>query len=568
VRPRGKRLAVLAAAVAIAIPLAMACVLRHRIREEWLLHTLDAAGDDARRFEILEEISHLERISDRGVDRLTRAARDQVQAALENGESQYLNGMLRLAIQAGGARALSAVLESGDENYLLEALKGIGWEPLPSGAVSGMLPLLAHESDAVRVEAIETLKELGAGTEDVVLALSNLLGDPENHVRWRVEDALRASTLDVETLLRHFTSIALDPDPERRPIGIRLLANLVYSERAVGPTLHSIVLAIAGGLEDASGEVRQAAGQALSAGTGPAMEPALPALIRAIERNTHDLDFLLIDALAGIGRPAVSPLVRILEHRSAMVRHAGVLALNRMEGDLAGAAVPALIERLSDIDPGVRETACNALGDLESAARPAGRALREHLDDGFESIRNEAACALWRVTGDGRAAAAVLKETVLSQNENIFRASVWTLARIGPTASAAVPNLRRLLHDERCSHRLWAADAVARILDEDAVILERLPSAISCACTECPQTATDICVRLGERALAIVPAILELLRTPSTSVRTHALRCLDHVGPAAEPAVLAFLETTAKGSFERLGAEEALRQIRSRGATK
>ena len=565
---RGKRrFTLLAAVVAVAIPVTLAVMLRHRIREEWWLHCLDGAEDEGQRFEILEEMSRFEHLSDRGLDRLTGAARDEVQVYTDGGET--LTHVIPLAIRAGGAKVLSAILASRDEKYVMRALAMIrGDDPLPPGALSGALPVLDHSSEAVRLEAITALGDLGAETEDVVIALSRLLGDTNEEVRGRAEHALRSSTLDVETLLRHFMSIALDSNPERRRIGIRLLGNLLSSDTVDGSARHSIVLSIAGGLHDASADVRQEAARELLtiSARGPGgsvIEPALPALIRALERGTRDLDFFVIDALAGIGKPAVPRLVALLEHGSAMVRLGVILALKRMEGGPTEAAIPALIERLSDVSPDVRETACSALGDLETKARTAGRALREHLDDGFESIRSEAACALWRVTEDGRAAAKVLKETALSRSEDVLRTSIWTLGRIGSSASAAVPNLRKLLEAKRCHHRLWAAEAIWRILAEDAVILERLPAAISCRCSVCPPAAVDICRGLGERAAPIIPACLALLEIPNTSIRTYAGRCLAYMGPAAESAVLAFLETTKDSTFGREGAREALRQIQA-----
>ena len=110
-KPGRRRFTVLAAVVAVAIPLTLAVMLRHRIREEWLLHCLDAAEDETRRFEILEEISRLERISPRGLNRLARAAaralREHLDDRHEGIRTQAACALWRVA---GDGTAAAAVL--------------------------------------------------------------------------------------------------------------------------------------------------------------------------------------------------------------------------------------------------------------------------------------------------------------------------------------------------------------------------------------------------------------------------------------------------------------------------
>jgi HEAT repeat protein len=541
VNPRARRLTLAAGMATVAIAGTLAYALRHRIREEWLFHELEQADPD-RQPPIIEELSRLESLSRRGIERLTRQARKEVEAYIPGSRLHTYPHVLVFAVKAGGAPAVRSLLASADADYLFKALDRLRWAFGENpAAVSGILPLLAADSIRIRMATLEALRIAGAGTEDSVLSLLHLLRDPDQDVRREAIRALEDSQFDRRELLRQFTALARDPAPELRVVGILLLDRLTVGDwEKPDDTARTAMLAIAAALDDPVDAVHEQASSVVW-NIDPGDRTVQAAMIAALARPGGELNYELINSLAKFGQPAIAPLVTALGHRSARVRLSAVEALDRMEDDVHAVAVPALVKRLTDIEPRVREAVCAALGNLGPAARPAAAELREHLDDGFDFVRGEAAEALWRVARDGKAAAAVLRETVLSRSENVFRGSVWTLRDIGPAAWAAIPALRKLLDHRDCRRRLWGAEALGAVLPDDDVILSRLPEALAC-CHECRFEAARICERLGARAASFVPAAIALLSHANGKVRAYAARALGGIGAAARAALPALAE--------------------------
>jgi HEAT repeat protein len=87
------------------------------------------------------------------------------------------------------------------------------------------------------------------------------------------------------------------------------------------------------------------------------------------------------------------------------------------------------------------------------------------------------------------------------------------LARIGPAAAAAVPELVKALGSPDDGRRFRAARTLGRI---------------------------------GPPAAAAVDPLTAALRDPSSVVRFHAVRALGRIGPAAKPAAAALQRATGR----------------------
>jgi len=85
-----------------------------------------------------------------------------------------------------------------------------------------------------------------------------------------------------------------------------------------------------------------------------------------------------VDAIARIGAPAVPALIQSLSDPDPGVRTQAARALARM-GDTAKPALPELIQALRDPDEGVRIAATKALGQMGPTAAPALPALIDLL---------------------------------------------------------------------------------------------------------------------------------------------------------------------------------------------
>nr|MDJ0632665.1 HEAT repeat domain-containing protein [Xenococcaceae cyanobacterium MO_188.B29] len=87
-------------------------------------------------------------------------------------------------------------------------------------------------------------------------------------------------------------------------------------------------------------------------------QPAVPALITALQDDDYHVSYSAVGALSEIGQPAVPTLIAALQDEDYRVRSSAVGAL----GEIGKPAVPALIAALQDDDYRVRSSAVGALG--------------------------------------------------------------------------------------------------------------------------------------------------------------------------------------------------------------
>lgn len=159
-------------------------------------------------------------------------------------------------------------------------------------------------------------------------------------------------------------------------------------------------------LADQDADARQRATSALTQG-GPTSEPAIPALIAALEDPKAQVRWGAAHALGEIGRrpeQVVPALVKLLSSSSAPDRIWAATGIGLFGRD-AKAAVPALVGALDDSAPKVRSQSAWALGRIGPEAKAAVPKLTERVEDtdpveGKPFVRTvgEMACAaLWRI---------------------------------------------------------------------------------------------------------------------------------------------------------------------------
>jgi HEAT repeat protein len=127
------------------------------------------------------------------------------------------------------------------------------------------------------------------------------------------------------------------------------------------------------------------------------------------------------------------------------------------------AAVPVLVQLLSDDDPEVRDYAALALGDCGPAATAALPRLTEALRDDDPEVRRSAAVSLGRIDRRPEVTVPVLSR-MLTAREALIRCRVANLlGETGPDAREAAPTLRQALLDEDAQVRVEAAEALKKI---------------------------------------------------------------------------------------------------------
>ena len=223
-------------------------------------------------------------------------------------------------------------------------------------------------------------------------------------------------------------------------------------------------------------------------------EPAVRPLLEAFREPWPRFRRILMSVLAAIGVPAVSPLRQLLRSEDPLMEAAAdTLSL------IGKAAVPALLEALSDPSPAVQAAAARALGSMDDdrAARPlvslldqanedvrtaaagaladlgepAVRPLVEALRRGGPATRAEAAAILGEI-GAGEALPPLLE--ALTDPEPLVRRN--TISQLPLLREPGIePRMRLLLDDAHLGVRLAAIWALNGTLDED-LLAQRRPS--------------------------------------------------------------------------------------------
>lgn len=252
----------------------------------------------------------------------------------------------------------------------------------------------------------------------------------------------------------------------------------------------------------------------------PETKPAIDALIAALADtgipSEFDVQYLgprvndaALAALIKIGQPAVPALIAALEHQDKTIREMAARTLGEL-GPIAKDSFPAMSRLLKDSDKWVRYDAIFAIGQIGKEPKIVVPLLEEVYLKGEDNVDQEAALeALFSADPDGTLAIPVLLKALNNENADVLSASIvtlgkygekaevvldelikllqrkelrWdayadfgfqvpvrqdairTLAEIGPKAKPALPELTRMMEqDKNTETRIWAAAAVLRI---------------------------------------------------------------------------------------------------------
>ncbi|TYP00135.1 HEAT repeat protein [Geothermobacter ehrlichii] len=254
-------------------------------------------------------------------------------------------------------------------------------------------------------------------------------------------------------------------------------------------------------LADADSNVRAAAAENL--GRLKLVE-AVPRLLAAMEEADLMFRFTILEALAQIG--AEVPVERLLAYRDEpLLRKALFDCLGHVGND---AAVPVLLEGLSDPMSNVREAAAVAL------ERIAGR-----------NVEAVGACL-----GDGRDLGPLLAGLLESRNESVRRAAIRLLGWIGDEKTAA--QLLELAREDAFTRD--AVQALIAIANRSACALTRLWTEIDA------RSRAFLAYVLGEAGCEESrPLLLDALQQPVPELQQAAGHALGKVGGAEAPRALA-----------------------------
>ncbi len=311
---------------------------------------------------------------------------------------------------------------------------------------------------------------------------------------------------------------------------------------------------VGGGRTMYSGPRRTVRGEAWVADAlgslGEAAEPAVPALIRALEED--DLCANALDALVKIGPRAIPAVRDALSGPTAKTSGGAAAALILIDPSLAPDALPVLATALREAG---RPQVSIWLDRLATRRRGWAPAVRAVTTDERPWVRVAAARALRRITGDAGPLVAVIRDAIRAEDGR--RVACTMIAEAGTDAAEVASDLKLIPRQERSPPTDFVKAIVASGLPaaEAIPLLEWVIRADSYGSAK---EAADAIASFGSDAAPAVPTLVRALeRNEGDTV--GIVRALVAIGAAAEPALpeLRFL-LTSRWEGERSAAREAI----------
>jgi len=291
-------------------------------------------------------------------------------------------------------------------------------------------------------------------------------------------------------------------------------------------------------------------------------EPALPALMEALQDKNLQVRRSAADVLRQIGRPAIPALAKALKNSDANVRRSAAYALGKMGaeaktalpqlvpllndsdakvrsnaafalegiGAKAKTAVPQVVRLLKDSDANVRSRAASALGAIGAEAKTAVPQLVPLLKDSDAKVRSRAASALGRIGAEAKTALPQLVPLLKDSDANVRDSAAYALGRIGAEAKTALPQLVPLLKDSNANVRSNAAYALGKIGAEAKTALPQLVPLLKDSNAKVCSDAASALEKIGAETKTAVPQLLPLLKDSEANVRGRAASTLERIG--------------------------------------
>lgn len=455
----------------------------------------------------------------------------------------------------GEARWMQALTHASPtmRSNAARALAEIGGEE----AVGPLLLALADRDPDVRLHVAGAIAQLKRQPERCLPALTKLLGDEDEHVRYaaawslgRIADELQSSAAR----------------GERAEASGTLLAAAAVAMGEAG-TQEGLRLRVQGASE-AVLRAKAAGAANLAAVSSPQM-PAPPngagqseelpaALAKLVEELRSDDDYAQVLALSRVKDLDAELAGRLLGALAKDVdgEDWSLLQWKLPESlaELGPAIVPVLVKTLADGDAPARRLAVDVVAQLKAEAGSATAALVRLLDDEgtTEELRDQVLNALAEMGPAAKEAAPQLARLVgdEEQEEQLRISAAVALEKIGPEGRSAAAALLKVLQrkDEGTELRLAAGQALARVAPASLETAEALVLAIREAEeAELAVGLARVLATLGPEAAATFPVLVQLIQAEGIDdqQRAELIRAVGEMGPRAEAAVFTLVRLLA-----------------------
>ena len=405
-----------------------------------------------------------------------------------------------------GVRGVDAELR----RTVLSTLERIG-KPLPAHALLLARLIKAGTQAEVRSFALGALAALGADAGPAVPALGQVLKDRDAAIRARTAAVLGQIGPKARRATYPLLLAAL------RDSEANVVAAAEEALGQVGAPTKADVPALGALLKDRAEPVRRYALRSLGELKEKA-EPAADAVAEAAARDeSAALRRLALRTLLEVrpaGKESLAVFTRGLDDADATVARQAATALAEVGAD--GGALPALLRALEHADADVVRTA-DAAFKKTTWNKTHAAALAAALGTAKAALRPRLLEVLARLGGDAADAVPALRELFKKGDAKERSQVIATLARIGPGAKAAGPDLVPLLKPDPKEKNPLARLEVAFVL-------------------------VDIEAEEVTRAIPLLIAALRIVNTDEESLarRERVAKALVRLGkPAAEPLALA-----------------------------
>jgi HEAT repeat protein len=489
--------------------------------------------------------------------------------------------------QMDAARAVPALTQALSAEYPLDvrwrAARALGRIGPPAADAAGNL--IAHLKDPherVRAYAAYALGRIGGeSAQAAVPGLVERVTDENPIVRRAAVDALLAIRPDRKILVPLMSKALADAEPQ---IVMAAIHTLTSEGAAVAPILTEA-------LENE--KTAYWAAVALEA-LGPDAAPAVPSLTKLASHDEPEVRMQAIMALAATGEAArlAAPQIvdRLQNDEFAGVRYAAAFALAKIgggsQGDaaltsaaqsddpllamlaawalanahpdeepIARRATELIVAALQSDDPKLQAAAARALADSKLSSELTQPALEKALENASPHVVSQAVNAL-----AAQGARAVPRVARGLENEKLRSHAINILAKIGPDASEAVPQLIETMKDADDATRREVQFALGAIGPAAAPAVPELSKSLDSENEEVQYSAVYALGRIGEQAKDACPELLKLLGREEEFPRIAAVWALTRIDPGRPEIVetgLPILTQALQSDRELLRAEAA-----------
>jgi len=440
---------------------------------------------------------------------------EKVLEILQSGDRELIGPAMQTIVEEGEAVVprLCGVLEK-DENeeawyWACVVLADIG--PKAKDAVPAVKGVLKHKLEEVRMQALITLGEILAGSDqpppDIVKVLTN--EKESNAVKYAAAFALGQIGPD------EAGTAALQETMESDDAFLELTAAWALASNNPGnkALLQRTVELIVDAFKSDDVNLRRAAAKMAVEFDVP-LEDIAPQLIKALQDPDPRLVRNAIESLVDLGPKALTQVDELLKH--PQLRFYALPLISRLGPD-AEKAVPALI---TEIKKSPAEDPDSVEGILQA--------------EEDANFRREAVFALAAIGPKAADAVPVLTDLLKSDDIDMVTSSSYALGMMGPKAKAAMTALRDNLRHEKPIVQFAAVSALFRILPGEPRLIpiarSTLVKLLSNEEAEVRFAAVVALGKMGRAADKALPEIRERLKDDSEMVREEAAKAIKQIG--------------------------------------